>query len=316
MVKDQPDYTAVTTVSVVVTPDITVESPTVTWNPSASPLSIVTKDWNRGFEKGDLSEWTATDAEISAVQPHTGSYCCKLKGTGAKIVQTLTDPVPVLGVLLLRVWGRSAAETNLLKVTMNHSDGTVNEFANTIFPSAWQDYMIPPSMMSRDKFLSGITIESAAGELYVDTISLVLATDLVTGSVEVSQATPPNLQAEATARPKGGVLVKGSATTTAAYATVAEYTVPTDYKLELAKILVSCPNDVMYQLLWNGTVISPEVYVAGKVPFTDWFPWEYKYMRGDGSKKFQLQVKYPTGGAAATCHAEIIGEYVPWSFNL
>ena len=316
MVKDQPDYTAVTTVSVVVTPDVTIEAPTVTWNPSASPVSITLVDWNRGFEKGNLDEWTATNAEISTVQPHTGSYCCKLKATGAKIVQTLTDPVPVPGVWLIRVWLRSASGVNLLKVTMNHSDGTSNEFASAISPSDWESYEIQPSLMSRDKFLSGLTIESSVGEIYVDDISLGLATDLVTGSVEASQATPSNLQGEATARPKGGVRVKGSATTTAAYATVAEYTVLTDYKLELAKILVSCPNDVMYQLLWNGVVVSPEVYVAGKVPFTDWFPWEYVYMRGDGSKKFQLQVKYPTGGAAATCHAEIVGEYVPWDFNL
>ena len=29
---------------------------------------------------------------------------------------------------------------------------------------------------------------------------------------------------------------------------------------------------------------------------------------GDGSKKFELQAKYPTGGTAGTVHAEICGE--------
>lgn len=128
--------------------------------------------------------------------------------------------------------------------------------------------------------------------------------------IVVKQLTAADLQAEVIARPKGGVLEKGSVTTTASYVTVANHTVTKDKTLQLAKILVSCPEDVMYQLKWAGSVISAEVYVTSKIPFTDWFPWDYETMEGDGSKKFEIQVKYPSGGAAATCHAEIVGEEV------
>jgi hypothetical protein len=314
MVKDQPDYTAVTTVSVVVTPEVTVQSPTVTWNQSASPLSVVLKDWNRGFEKGAFTEWTATDAEISTVSPYEGSYCCKLKVTGAKIVQNFTDLVPVTGIWIIRLRARSASGTKALTVTMTHSDETTNSNGVSIFENGWQTVIIPPTAMSRDKYLSGLTIESSSGEIYIDDVFLGLATDLVTGSVQVSQALPSNLQGEATARPKGGVKGKGSVTTTASYATVVEYTPLDDYKLELTKLLVSCPKDVMYQLRWNGTVISPEVYLTGGIPFTDWYPWGYQALEGDGVKKFDVQVKYPNGGAAATCHVEFVGELVLTTF--
>jgi len=111
-------------------------------------------------------------------------------------------------------------------------------------------------------------------------------------------------------KPKGGILEKGSVTTTAAYATVATHTVTNLKTFQLAKILVTCNEDVMYQLRWAGAVISAEVYVSGGLPFTDWFPWDYKEMTGDGAKAFDIQVKYPTGGSAGTCHAEIVGEEV------
>jgi len=111
-------------------------------------------------------------------------------------------------------------------------------------------------------------------------------------------------------RPKGGILAKGSVTTTAAYQTVASRTVTNLKTFQLAKILVSCDEDVMYQLRWAGVVISAEVYVSGGLPFTDWFPWDYKEMTGDGAKAFDIQVKYPSGGSAGTCHAEIVGEEV------
>jgi len=78
----------------------------------------------------------------------------------------------------------------------------------------------------------------------------------------------------------------------------------------LAKILVSCAEDVMYKLQWNGVDITAEVYVSGKIPWTDWFPWEYYSMIGDGVKKLEILVKYPTGGAAETCYAEIVGEEI------
>jgi len=111
-------------------------------------------------------------------------------------------------------------------------------------------------------------------------------------------------------RPKGGVLKKGSVTTTGTYQTVASHKVTTAKTFQLAKIIVSCGKDVLYKLRWNSVDISAEIYVAGTIPFPDWFPWDYYAMLGDGAKAFDVQVKYPSGGSAGTCNVEIVGEEV------
>ena len=111
-------------------------------------------------------------------------------------------------------------------------------------------------------------------------------------------------------RPKGGILEKGSVTTTSSYKTVASRTVTDGKELQLAKILVSCDKDVQYKLVWDGSDISAEVIVTANIPFTDWYPWDYYTMEGDGAKQLLLQAKYPTGGAAGTCYGEIVGEEV------
>jgi hypothetical protein len=121
---------------------------------------------------------------------------------------------------------------------------------------------------------------------------------------------PPGQESLTIPRPKGGVLAKGSVTTAAAYATIASRTVTSEKEFQLAKILISCDEDVMYKLRWNEDDISAEVYVSAGIPFTDWFPWDYYTMLGDGSKAFDIQVKYPSGGSAGTCYAEIVGEEV------
>ena len=126
----------------------------------------------------------------------------------------------------------------------------------------------------------------------------------------VSVEIPEGREGEIIPRPKGGVLEKGSVTTTGNYQTVASRVVTDGTDFQLAKIVVSCPEDVMYRLRWDGAVISAEVYVSGGIPFTDWFPWDYYDMEGDGSKAFDIQVKYPSGGSAGTCHTEIVGEEV------
>jgi len=121
---------------------------------------------------------------------------------------------------------------------------------------------------------------------------------------------PAGQESEVIPKPKGGVLEKGSVTTTASYQTVASRVVTNAKTFQPAKILVSCDTDVIYKLRWDGTAISAEVYVSAKIPWTDWFPWAYYSMLGDGSKAFDIQVKFPSGGSAGTCHAEIIGEEV------
>ncbi len=296
-----------------------VVNPTVTWNPSASPVQITLKDWNRGFELGTLLNWTAVDAEISTVSPYEGLFCCKLIGTGSKITQTLDDPVPVTGVWMFRFRARSEG-TTALKPIIYYTDGTSSEGGQTIFPDEWTDVFMIRQDMNAEKIVSGFAIESSAGEIFIDDMFLGLATEIIAGAVEVGQGTPRNLQVEAVARPRGfemdGFPKKGSVTTTANYAVVVEYTVPENWKYMLAKILVSCPEDVLYRIRWNNSAISAEVFVTGGIPFTDWFPWGYAKMWGDGIRKIDIQVKYPSGGVAATCHAELVGEYVKWAFNL
>jgi hypothetical protein len=115
-------------------------------------------------------------------------------------------------------------------------------------------------------------------------------------------------------RPKGDILVKGSVTTTASYADVGDCArkVTKDKIFQLAKITVSCPEDVMVKVVFGTTDISVEYYVMAKLPFTDWFPegWNRDKLRGDGTKQIKIQAKYPSGGAAATVFAELAGEEV------
>jgi len=308
---------------------VIVVNPTVTWNPSASAVQITLKDWNRGFELGTLLNWTALDAEISLVEPYEGRFCCKLNATDSKITQTFDSPFPVNGIWTFRFKARSAAGTGAVKPIINYTDGTSSEGGAIVPADEWVEIDMLRRDMKAGKIVSGIAIESADGELYIDAVSLVMATEIVTGAVEVSQATPENLQGEMIARPMGyemdGYPLKGSVATSATEwrtvvtppASGCEYTPPANYKFMLAKILVSCASDVLYRLRWNGTVFSAaEVFVTGGFPFTDWFPWGYKKMWGDGERTFELQVRAPTAADEETCYAEIVGEHVKWAFNV
>ena len=111
-------------------------------------------------------------------------------------------------------------------------------------------------------------------------------------------------------KPMGGKIAKGNITTTGSYQTVAELAITTAKTFQLTKILISCDQDIMYKIRWNGTDISTEVIVPANIPFTDWFPWNYYTMLGNGTKKIDIQAKYPTDGYGGTCYAEINGEEV------
>jgi len=128
--------------------------------------------------------------------------------------------------------------------------------------------------------------------------------------VIVKQSQASDLQAEVIPRPKGGIRDKGSVTSTDTYQTVVSRTVTNAKTFQLAKILISCSEDVMYKLRWNGADISAEVIVPADTPWTDWFPWSAYDMDGDGTKAFDIQVKYPSGASAGTCHVEFMGEEV------
>jgi hypothetical protein len=109
-------------------------------------------------------------------------------------------------------------------------------------------------------------------------------------------------------KPTGDKKAKGSVTTTVAYQTVAEYTVTKNKTFHLAKITVSCKADVWVKVRWAGEDVSIEYLVSGGIPFTDWFPWNWHPMVGDGSKKVDIQARYDT--AEATVYTELCGEEV------
>lgn len=110
------------------------------------------------------------------------------------------------------------------------------------------------------------------------------------------------------ARPKGGKSSKGNITTTGAYQSVTNYIVTKDKKFSLSKTLVTCDEDAWIKVTWDGATIGAEISTAGKIPFPDWYPHKYHDIVGDGTKKVEIYAKYPSGGSAGTCHAEIVGE--------
>lgn len=109
-------------------------------------------------------------------------------------------------------------------------------------------------------------------------------------------------------KPKSTRKAKGHITTSSSYQAVCSITVTNGKTFHPTKITVSCDQDVMAKLVWDGEDISIEYYIIGGVPFTDWYPYGWNPCKGDGTKKIELQVKYPSGGSAGTCHGEICGE--------
>ena len=111
-------------------------------------------------------------------------------------------------------------------------------------------------------------------------------------------------------KPKSTRRAKGSITTSSSYQTVCSITVSKGKTFHLTKITVSCESDVIAKIVWDGEDISIEYYIIGGIPFTDWFPYGWNPCIGDGTKKIELQVKYPSVGSSATCYGEICGEEI------
>jgi len=147
-------------------------------------------------------------------------------------------------------------------------------------------------------------IPPATREL-IETITREVATETITEIREVIKEVIP--------KPTGSQRHYDSKTTTANYVTVAKIKPTEGKKFKLTKITVSCSEDVMFKLKWAGEDLGPETYVMAKLPFADWFPYGYKTkdnkdLVGDGSNLIELQAKYPSGGTAATCYAELSGD--------
>ena len=129
-----------------------------------------------------------------------------------------------------------------------------------------------------------------------------------TRSVTVSVEVAPIEAAQMIPRPKGGILEKGSVTTTAAYTTVASRTVTSGKTFQLSKIVVSAEKAAWVKYRWAAVDISVERLIDGKCILFEHFPWNYYTMIGDGSKAFDVQAKYYS--EAGKVNAEIVGEEV------
>jgi len=280
------------TESTEVEPGVVVVNPTVTWNPSASVVEITLKDWNRDFTEGTLAEWTYVDADISTEDPHEGPFCVNLTQTGAYMVQTLDEPVPVYSVYEFSAWFKRKASGDAFLLEMRHTDGTVNQVGGSLTRDGWNRFWFDRSEMSPDKILSGIAIRSEVGDFYVDKVVLGIASEVMTGTVEVTQATAESLQAELRPRPKGGILETGSETTTDTYATIASVTVTDDKDFQLSKVVVSVEYATWIKYRWAAADISCERLMDEKTILLEHFPWDYEEMEGDGAKAFDVQAKW------------------------
>jgi len=118
-------------------------------------------------------------------------------------------------------------------------------------------------------------------------------------------------------QPEGRITKQGSITTSSTFQVICDYSPSSEKRFHLTKIAISCSEDVVAQVFWKGNQeITIPYTVMGKLPFTDWFPFNYwedditKKIAGDGTSKIELKAKYPSGGAAATCDGQFVGEEV------
>jgi hypothetical protein len=117
------------------------------------------------------------------------------------------------------------------------------------------------------------------------------------------------------AQPEGRIVEQNSITTESDWKTVCSYTPKSGMRFHLTKVVVSCEEDVIAQVFWKGEQeITIPYVIMGKLPFTDWFPFNYweedpvKKIVGDGTSKVELKAKYVSTGA--TCYGQLVGEEV------
>jgi len=135
----------------------------------------------------------------------------------------------------------------------------------------------------------------------------------VPGVIPPAALTQADLPLPVVALPRGSVRAFGNITTTASFQTVTKYLVTQGKKFNLAKIVASCLSDYEVQLFWKGSAITVIYKIAGKSPFTDWFPSGYGNfdltpILGDGTSVLELKGRFPSGGSADDLWGEIVGE--------
>jgi len=125
---------------------------------------------------------------------------------------------------------------------------------------------------------------------------------------KIYQGTAVSEILQVTVRPKGGILAKGSVTSTSSYATVASRTVTSGKSFQVSKIVVSASKAAWVKYRWNAADISAERLLDDKTIMIEHFPWDYYSMAGDGAKAFDVRAKYDS--EAGTINVEIVGEEV------
>ena len=110
------------------------------------------------------------------------------------------------------------------------------------------------------------------------------------------------------ARPTGNkrAYTETAVTTDATWKKLVELTPSKDREFDLAYFAAGCSEDIWIRLKWAGAVITPVIPVMGKTYPQFWVPSEYAKVKGDGVKKFVLEVKQVT--ASGTAYGEIVGE--------
>jgi len=109
--------------------------------------------------------------------------------------------------------------------------------------------------------------------------------------------------------PLGSIVKRGTLDpTTDVYQDVASHVVTADKTFHLCKIVVSVNRGTWIRIMWDAEQIYPDVLVVRGIPFTDFFPWDWNPLTGDGVKAIKIQAKYEA--TAGRVDAELVGEEV------
>jgi len=191
---------------------------------------------------------------------------------------------------------------------------------------AGEEFEIPPKLwyqfkdwFTRQDELLELLIKVSKKQLEV-LEAIVIPPPLPLGTVNIGSISPSVLERlvktplPVHAHPTGKIRRKGVlATLTTSYQELVKYKPDKDMLFNLAKITVSCAEDIIAQVFWGDEEITIPYYMSSKFPLTDFFiPISRRYdgreIIGDGTTEIKLKVKIPTGGTSAECNGEIAGD--------